>query len=252
MLVVALRRGGRCGDGGRVVGARPRQQRRLIGARRCRGEQRDAHELVVCQVGHAARVSRNAQQVGVVQHHDLVVERHLHVEFDAVAGGRGRGECGERILRRDRARLIRCAVARLHRHAACECDVFAALPRVLLAQAGARVVQAAVRVGDLRQRGHIVLALVAERARRHRPQSGTCGERSANQDFLYGLGHVSSLGVPLPEPTARQCRCCQRTRVICGRAVWPAVSSSRCRRRSIRTARTPPSTPGTPRPGCRR
>ena len=252
MLVVALRRGGRCGDGGRVVGARPRQQRRLIGARRCRGEQRDAHELVVRQVGHAARIAGHTQQVGVVQHHDLAVERHLHIEFDAVTGGRGRGERGERILRRDRTRFVRRAVTRLHRHAACECDVFAALPRVLLAQAGARVVQAAVRVGDLRQRGHIVLALVAERARRHRPQSGTCGERSANQDFLYGLGHVSSLGVPLPEPTARQCRCCQRTRVICGRAVWPAVSSSRCRRRSIRTARTPPSTPGTPRPGCRR
>ena len=83
MLVIPGRRLRRRGHKRRILGGAG-QQRGDLGTGSRRGEQRDAHKLVVGEVANISRISRHTQQIGVMAYDRFVVERQLHVEFDAI------------------------------------------------------------------------------------------------------------------------------------------------------------------------
>ena len=181
MLVIPQRRLGR---GHHQAGGLHRVRHRLgqlaAGARR-RGIQRDPGQLVIGQVADAARIARHTHQRLIVGHHHLAVHRQLDVELDAVPGLTGGGERGQGVLRGDRADAFGRTVAGLHRHPARQGHVLPAFSRILRGQAGTGVVQAAMRVPDVRDRRHVVVALVGETARGDRPRRGTRRSRAGQQ-----------------------------------------------------------------------
>ena len=195
MLVVPLRRGGRRDHQRRVrVGTRQRFGLQVTGL--AVREQRNTGQFVVRQIFDAARIAGHAQQIGVMDHDHLTVERKLHVEFDAIASLAGGGECGQRVFRSDRTGHIRTAVAGLDSHATGKRHIIIVfgdgslsgiglgadriIPTIIsdigiADQTRTRIVQATMGIPYLRNGGHEITTLVIERARGHGPHGSTGG-----------------------------------------------------------------------------
>ena len=195
MLVVASGGGGRRDHQRRIrVGTGQRLGLQIAGL--AAGEQRDAGELVICQVFDATRVAGHAQQIGVMHHDHLAVKCQLQIKFDAIAGLAGGGECGQRVFRSDRTGHIRTAVAGLDSHATGKRHIIIVfgdgslsgiglgadriIPTIIsdigiADQTRTRIVQATMGIPYLRNGGHEITTLVIERARGHGPHGSTGG-----------------------------------------------------------------------------
>ena len=135
MLEIPFRSAVRRGDQRRLL-KRTRQRRCHGGTGGVGWEQRDASQLIVGKIGHAAWISGDAHQIAVMHHYDFAVGGHLQVKFDAVTRLTGRRECRKRVLRSDRPGYTRAAIAGLHGHATCQRHIFAAFIGVLRGEAG--------------------------------------------------------------------------------------------------------------------
>ena len=181
VLVVALRSelcgGHRVGDGRRLG----------IPRLRGRGEQRDARQLLIRQVGDLARISGHAQQVIVMHDHHAAVLGELHVQFDAESGLTGGGERSQRILRGDRAAEVSGPVSRAQCAATRQRHILAAVRRILRRQSRSRVMQATMRIPYVRNRRHEMTLLVAERTRLDGPDRGARGYGSGKHQLAANM-----------------------------------------------------------------